>query len=122
MKKQTVAAKVKYDFGNDIFVARPIKREYDTSVKRDDFIFDLDKNNNIVGMEILNASKLFRTSKYFLKNHGKIYIELQVNEKAINIMIHIELFVRNSIRDNVINIERLKPDFINPSELNLAIA
>ena len=59
-------AKIAYYPEVDIFVARPLIREYDKSVQIEDFILDLDKKGVIVGIEILDVSKVFRVPKVTL--------------------------------------------------------
>ncbi len=115
-------AKIEYSFEEDIFLGRPLKRSYDSSFQINNFIFDLDKKGRINGIEILNASELFNIPKRFLKNIESSRIEIEADEQFIKLKIFIKTFVRNAHKTSSINIERVKPEFINPSELNLAIA
>lgn len=112
--------KVKYNFEEDIFFAREGK--IDTSFQIENFVFDLDKNNNIKGIELINASKLFGISKSFLKNMSEAEIKLIVSEKYVHIDIKIKTRIRNTDNTSSINIERLRPEFLNQTELHLAIA
>ncbi len=121
-KNKPNKARVNYDLENDVLSARPLKRNYDSSFQIGDFIFDLDNNNMINGIEILNASKVFNMPKFSLKNNisGRLYVE--VNDEFIKIKISVVTIIRNSQRSGVVDIERIKPDFLAPIELNLAVA
>jgi len=114
--------KVVYNFEEDIFLARPLERKYDSSFQVENFIFDLDKKNNICGIEIINASKLFGVPKSFLKDIISGKIELLFLDKYIQINIQIKNKVRNAQNTSSLSIERVRPEFINPTELHLAIA
>jgi hypothetical protein len=115
-------AKILYNFEDDIFLARPLERDYDSSFQIGNFIFDLDKNNNVRGIELINASKLFGISKAFLKDMVSGKLEIVVSEKYIQINIQIKTKVRNADNTSSLSIERIRPDFINPTELHLALA
>ena len=115
-------AKVSYNFEDDIFLARPLERNYDSSFQIGNFIFDLDKNNNIRGLELISASKLFGVPKAFLKDMVSGKLEIVVSEKYIQINIQVKTKVRNAKNTSSLSIERVKPKFINTTELRLAIA
>ena len=115
-------AKVLYNFEDDIFVAQPLNRKYDSSFQMGDFIFDLDKNNNIRGIELLNASQLFGIPKAFLKEMISGKLEVLVYEDHIKINIQIKTKVRNAENTSSLSVERVRPEFINSAELHLAIA
>ena len=113
--------KIKYSFKEDVFLGIPLKRDYDSSFQIGNFIFDLDKKGKINGIEILNASKIFNIPKRFLNHIEEAKIEIEANDQFIKLKIHIKTLVRNLHKTSSLNIERIRPDFINPSELNLAI-
>jgi len=114
-------AKVNYYFEDDIFSGMPLRRDYDSSIQIGSFIFDLDPKGRIVGLEILNASKVFGIPKLFLNNMESGRIIIEADEKFIKLSISIKTLVRNSHRNSVLNVERARPDFISPSELSMAI-
>ena len=117
-----VKAKIDYNFEDDIFLARPTERDYDSSFQIGNFIFDLDKDHNIRGIELINASKLFGVPKAFLKDMISGKLEIVVSEKYIKINIQIKTKVRNADNTSSLSIERIKPEFINQTELHLAMA
>jgi len=120
MKVERQKAKVVYDFGEDIFFARPVNRKYDSSVQIGNFIFDLDEKNKIIGFEILNASKLFGVPKLFLHNHKDVKIEIKVKGKFIMMQAQIQSLIRNSMKTSSLSVERVKPEYVNESNLQLA--
>jgi len=120
MKKEK--GKVLYNFEDDIFSARALERGYDSSFQIGNFIFDLDKNNNVRGLELINASKIFGVPRSFLKDMVSVKLEVIVSEKYIKINIQTKTKIRNANNTNSLSIERLRPEFINPTNLNLAIA
>jgi len=50
--------KVSYNHEDHIFLAINLNRNYDSSFQIGNFIFDLDKDNNICGIEIINLDSL----------------------------------------------------------------
>lgn len=114
-------AKVKYYLEDDIFVAKPLHRNYDSSFQLGNFIFDLDDKHNIVGIELLNASKLFGIPKITLKNMVSGKLEVITSKELIHIQIQIKSKLRNTDKITSLTIERMKPEFVNPAELHLAI-
>ena len=120
MKVERQKAKVVYDFAEDIFFARPVNRQYDSSVQIGNFIFDLNKKNKIIGFEILSASKLFGVSKIFLHNYKNVKIEIKVKGKFIMVQAQINSLIRNSMKTSSLSVERIRPEYINESNLQLA--
>lgn len=121
-EKKKMKAKVNYYFEDDIFSGMPLNRDYDSSIQIGGFIFDLDHKGRIVGVEILNASKVFGIPRIFLNNMEGGRIIIEVDEKFIKLSISVKTLVRNSHKNSVLNVERARPDFIRPSEMSLAIA
>jgi len=118
----TVKAKIRYSFPDDILVFRPMKREYESSIQMGDIIFDLDKNRKIVGVELMGASRLFGISKSVLNNIVSGKVQLSVSENLIKIHIKLNANIRNTDKTAAFALRDIKPKFINPTELNLAIA
>ena len=104
-----------YDRENDIlFFYLKNKHGYEFSeVLNKLFVLDFDKNRVPVGLEISNASKIFKTKKPFLNNIAGGDIEISINEKKIkisinlNVNIHLKKTIKgpvNVIGDNDLNI------------------
>ena len=94
MKKIKVKP-VDYDpLVDSLFISVP-DRKYEYSVMLgDDVILDFGKlpgreRIDIVGFEILNASKKFGVKKYTLKNIKRLKAEIEVNEKIVKLKIEI---------------------------------
>ncbi len=119
--KPTIPAKASYDLETDIFSASPMKREYVSSFQKGEIIFDLDDKGEIVGLELLNASKHFGLAKRFLNKIVGIKIKLSTSEDIIKIKIFVKSLIRNSEKTSALNLERIKPDFVNPSEMTIAV-
>ena len=120
-KKKMKKAKIKYNFEEDIFIARPLSRNYDSSFQIGDFIFDLNDKNIVVGMEILNASKIFGLSKIALKNMLTCKLEIIISDKFIKVDIQVKSNLRNNETISNLSIERVRPEFVNLTELQLAV-
>ena len=123
-KKKPVLAKIVYNYEDDVFYARPLKRKYDSSLQVSKFIFDLDKKGSIVGLEIPNASKVFNMQKIHLRdvNRGPTLIHIEATEEIIRIDIKMTVVIRNAQNPATLSIERLRPDLITPSNIALAEA
>lgn len=115
-------AKGEYNFQEDIFVARSLRRDYDSSFQIGNLIFDLDSKNKVIGLEIVNASKLFGIPKLVLKNMVSGKIIVIASNKIIRTEITLESSLRNSQKTSSLSVERIKPEFINATELHLAVA
>ena len=122
MKKvKSHKGKESYFFEEDILSVIPLKRSYDSSFQIGNFIFDLDKSGKINGVEILKASEIFNIPKLFLRNISNGQLDIEVNESFIRLKFHIKTHVRNADRISSLNIERVKPEFLKPTQLNLAV-
>ena len=56
---------------------------------------DFNKNKIPVGIEILNASKLFKTKRYLLKSLNEGHLNIAISEKKIKILIMLFIKVHN---------------------------
>ena len=110
-----------YDSVDDIFYSYPLDRKYKESVMIDNFVFDLDANNEVVGVEIVDYSKLLGLSKYYANRIQKGKINIQVNSETIRIEIHALVNIRNQNRDRYIDYERVNKEDISPSSLSCSV-
>jgi uncharacterized protein YuzE len=124
-----IKAKFDYDFHNDVLYMVQEKREYYSSIQNKNFIFDLDRNNNINGIEILDFSKIIGASRFMLGNirSGIVHIETIKADKGtlIKLHIHLECEIRHSNKMQSINTEDIsvsEPEYLKPACLNLATA
>ncbi len=88
---------------DSLFVSVP-NRKYEYSVMLgEDVILDFGKlpsgeKLDIVGFEILNASKKFEIKKYLLKNIRKLRAEIKVSEEMVKLKIEICIIQRKRER------------------------
>ena len=115
-------AKFNYDYDTDSYSVIPIKRRYDSSVQIGDFVLDIDEKNNLTGVEILNISRILKISKAFLINQVGGQLEVVVTKDFLKLNLTIRSVVRNSDKTSVLSVERAKPEFLEPAELNFGVA
>jgi uncharacterized protein YuzE len=85
-----------YDFENDsLFVIRN-GVHLEASIDLGNVILDMGVDGTPVGFEILHASKVFKISKYQIKNFHHIRAEYVITEKTIEVTFTITVDVRNS--------------------------
>ncbi|MCK4937357.1 MAG: DUF2283 domain-containing protein [Methanosarcinales archaeon] len=90
--------KCDYDFQNDsIFFYGEINNNYNFSIDLDGIIVDFDDKNYITGIEILDASKRFSSSKKELLKINDFEATLDVNEKNVEVKMKIEIIKRNRL-------------------------
>ncbi|MFW6009055.1 MAG: DUF2283 domain-containing protein [Nanoarchaeota archaeon] len=125
MIKNKKKSKIDYDFNNDNLFVYPKKREpneYQFSEYVDNIIFDFDKKNKLIGIEILDASKTLNLSRYKLSFLDKWNFEVIINQEIIKIKINLKFQVRNKINKNSIYIEKLNGSILNSVHMNLAFS
>ena len=120
MKKEK--AVIDYSFEEDILFVRPENRDYSSSVQIGNFILDLKGKNQIVGIEILDASKIFNVVKEWLINIQGGEIQINVSNNVIHLRIVLMYKLRNALVPGVVDIERISPEILQNSSMNLAIA
>ena len=116
---KTINAKWRYDFGEDILYFTKLKKSYSSSVKQEDFIFDLENEDKICGLEILNASKHFHLTKIQLKNISELKLNLIISEKVIKLEFELEVTLRNSAQNNVLAVEKINENHFKPMEKSM---
>ena len=122
MSKQKVFEAVdSYSLADDIYSVKRKKADYDSSVQHGDFIFDLDKNKNIIGLEIMHASKKLKIPKEFLRNISKGDINITISSDRIQIEIELTYKVRNHFTNRGLSITDIKPDFLSESNTSLTV-
>jgi uncharacterized protein YuzE len=112
-------AKYEYDFVEDIIYIVPNKRDYSSSFRIESLVFDLNKDKKLVGLEILNASKLMKIQKIFLARVFNGTLELKVQKDKISIMLEVMAVFRNQrLRNTMEMMERIQKNELSPSLTN----
>ncbi|HKZ42805.1 MAG: hypothetical protein A3B06_03915 [Candidatus Yonathbacteria bacterium RIFCSPLOWO2_01_FULL_43_20] len=118
-----VPAKIVYDYETDIFTADPLgRKDYDVSVDCEGIILDFDKKKRMNGIEILNASRLFRIPKMVLKHMMDSQVAISVSKDRIELVITIKSRYRNAEKLGTVTVERVSPEHMESSAMNLAMA
>ena len=87
-----------YDYINDILFFKIDDREYDRSLEFNNMIIDIDKEDFVVGLQTLDASKFLRISKTNLKIN-KWQFKSRITPESIEIRLVCQVNIRNKIRE-----------------------
>ena len=90
-----------YDEKHDIFYIVKKNKEVSHSVDLEDFVVDLDKNNEIVGLEIFGISKLTNIpKKYFNKlQNAKLVKSYRRNGEIIALYLILQFKMKSKIQE-----------------------
>lgn len=88
---------VNYDYKNDTLFFKIKDREYKKSLDFEDVVIDIDKDDYIVGIQIFDASKLFRVDKETLRNVRAWEFNAKVENNIITFNLLFEMLKRNKI-------------------------
>ena len=111
-------AKADYDYETDTLSIYVASRSYDSSFHQGNFIFDIDTDKRIMGLEILNASKVFKVSKDSMLDSGQVLIEMIILDSSIKISIVMDKVELNT----ELSLEEFKSDFLRSSKMKVAFA
>jgi len=105
-----VELKYKYDpFADALSIEQKSSFDYEESIELESNIFvDLDTDEKPVGIEILDASKVFNVNKLSLKNIKCIYMKIEVSQEIISLNFHLGIEIHNKslikqVDSNVVN-------------------
>ena len=95
--------------------------EYNESIDLDDVILDIEKNGKIVGIEILDASKMFKVDKYdLLKNLIKFEEVIKITKDVIKLNMKLEVLKRNKEIVKESTVKGLNYTGLNEGEMEIA--
>lgn len=97
MVRKSEASKCDYDFQNDTIFFYGDSDKYKFSMDLDGIILDVNEDNDIVGIEILDASKKFKFSKSDLRDISEFRATIKTNEKNIEVNMKLEIIKRNKL-------------------------
>ncbi len=82
-----------YDFENDILFFKAKDREYSRSLEFNPFVIDIDTENNLVGVQVFDASKLFMLPKSVLMHvkDWQFKIRIEGNELRMDLIFKVEM-------------------------------
>lgn len=110
-----------YDYLNDILFFKIKEREYFKSIEFEDIILDLDKEGFITGIQIFDASSLFKLSKENLISINKWAFEIKTENNIINIQLMFKILVRNKLIERGQSIIRKSPLILKDSDISVEI-
>lgn len=86
-----------YDYKEDTLFFKIKNREYKKSLDYGNFILDIDKEGFITGMQIFDASKLFKIDKDALLKIRRWEFSTKVENKVITVQLTFEAVKRNKV-------------------------
>ncbi|WP_135605626.1 DUF2283 domain-containing protein [Methanococcoides sp. NM1] len=101
--KELTANKYDYDSQSDSVFFYGTDKEYEYSIDLDGIIIDFSEDKQIMGVEILDASKKFNLSKSDLHNIKHFNALIEITKNNIDVSMKIEVSKRNKL--DLINIE-----------------
>ncbi|MBI2147797.1 DUF2283 domain-containing protein [Candidatus Woesearchaeota archaeon] len=84
-----------YDYNNDILLFKIKGREYATSLEFDNLVLDIDKEGFITGLQVFDASAVFRLSKLALNNIKEFEFKTTIENKVITVQLRFTPILRN---------------------------
>ncbi|AEH07216.1 DUF2283 domain-containing protein [Methanothermococcus okinawensis] len=110
---------VDYDFENDDLFVYKKGAKSKMTIDLDDVLLDFD-NKGIVGMEILDASKIFKVDKYdLLKNLIKFEAVIKITKDVIKLNMKLEVLKRNKEIVRESTIKGLNYNGLNEGEMEI---
>lgn len=84
-----------YDEVEDLLYIHLKKNNYQSSKEMHGIVFDLNKENELIGLEILKATELFGINKNFLKSMSLATLEVNIDSKGVMLKFFIKADVNN---------------------------
>lgn len=114
---------VDYDYKNDILFFKTKGREYKKSIDFGNLVLDIDKEDFITGIQIFDASKMFKMAKEVLRNIKQWEFNAKTEENTIIIQLAFKALQRNKIMGTgTHNFERDAPLKMENSEVLCTVA
>jgi len=99
MRHETLVTKYDYDLENDSIFFYGSNKKYMSSIDLDGIILDVSEDNQVMAIEILNASKRFGLAKEDLRNIKYFEALIDVNEENIRLTVKMGVSKRNKLID-----------------------
>ncbi len=103
MRQESLVTKYDYDFENDSIFFYGGNKQYRSSIDLDGIILDISDDNNIMAIEILDASKRFNLAREDLRNIKYFEANIEISEENIKITMKMSVSKRNKMVDKDLN-------------------
>jgi len=103
MGQKSLVTKYDYDFENDSIFFYGSNKKYMSSIDLDWIILDISEDNQIMAIEILDASKRFNLAKEDLRNIRYFEALIEVSEENIRLTMKMGVSKRNKLVDTGLN-------------------
>jgi len=103
MVRKSEASKYDYDLHNDSIFFYGEDKKYKSSVELEGVILDFNEEDNLTGIEILDASEKFNVSKADLLNIKNFDATIIISKENIDVRMKMEYYKRNKLIDTNLN-------------------
>ena len=103
MGQKSLVTKYDYDFENDSIFFYGSNKKYMSSIDLDGIILDISEDNQVMAIEILDASKRFNLAKEDLRNIRYFEALIEVSEENIRLTMKMGVSKRNKLVDTGLN-------------------
>lgn len=91
-----------YDYKNDsLYIVKP-NSKIKQSVYIDDLILDVDENGNVVGLELLSASKVFGIPKKYLRHIKNVKFSISYNRSNKILFVSLLILIKTQNQEKQI--------------------
>ncbi len=84
-----------YDFRSDILFFKVKDREYSHSIELSSLVIDFDEEDFIVGLQIINASNIFKIPREQLRGVNGFQMQTEIEDGVIQINVSFNIVLRN---------------------------
>jgi uncharacterized protein YuzE len=103
MRQESLVTKYDYDFENDSIFFYGSNKKYMSSIDLDGIILDISEDNQVMAIEILDASKRFNLSKEDLRHIRYFEALIEVSEENIRLTMKMGVSKRNKLVNTGLN-------------------
>lgn len=103
MRQESLVTKYDYDFENDSIFFYGSDKKYRSSADLDGIILDISEDDQIMAIEIRDASKRFNLAKEDLSNVRYFEAAIDISQENIKITMKMSVNKRNKLVDKDLN-------------------
>ena len=122
MIRKSKASNYDYDLQNDSIFFYSDGHKYKESIDADGIILDFSEDDNIMGIEILGASKRFNVSKPDLLNIEDFNAKIDISKENIEVTINMAIYKRNKLIAGSLDAITINNPHFPAGTQNLALA